>query len=128
MRLGEQARQTDSHTGARQLGHLTSTTTRGGAKWVAALQRVGDVENHRRVAGDLFITLKPSISTTEVVIAEVRAAVAQNHLIVTALMELIHNIAHLTRAYELRLFTLITAPVFAIASTESVWRARNAGS
>ncbi len=62
MRFNKQTGDTYRHTGAGQLAHLRTTTAGGCAKRVAALQRVGDVENDRRVVGAFFITPKPSIS------------------------------------------------------------------
>ena len=64
MRFNKQTGDTYRHTGAGQLAHLRTTTAGGCAKRVAALQRVGDVENDRRVVEAFFITPKPSISTT----------------------------------------------------------------
>jgi hypothetical protein len=47
MRFDKQTGDTYRHTGAGQLAHLRTATAGGSAKRVAALQRVGDVEDNR---------------------------------------------------------------------------------
>jgi hypothetical protein len=47
MRFNKQAGDTHRHTGARQFGNLRTASAGRGAKRVAALQSVGNVEDNR---------------------------------------------------------------------------------
>lgn len=68
----------------------------------ALLQRVGDVEDHRAIAGNLFHDAEAQHVHHQVVVAEAGAAVAQDDLLVARLGELVDDVEHLRGAEELR--------------------------
>jgi hypothetical protein len=80
VRFDKQTRQTGRHTGARQFGYLSTTTARRGAKRIAALQRVGHVEDNRRLVGHVLHDAEAQHIHNQVVITKVRPAVAKDHL------------------------------------------------
>ncbi len=107
MRFKEQpARPTKPYRRARQLGHSTTTTARGGAKWVARHCAWVIAENHRRALPEtFFITLLFQHIHPHRCHSRSSRRDAQNHLYrYRPHGNFIHDIAHLTRAYELRLF------------------------
>ncbi|EJK90743.1 hypothetical protein UUU_23280 [Klebsiella pneumoniae subsp. pneumoniae DSM 30104 = JCM 1662 = NBRC 14940] len=110
MRFNKQTGDTYRHTGAGQLAHLRTTTAGGCAKRVAALQRVGDVENDRRVVGGFLHHAEAEHIHDQVVVTEVSAAVAEDYFVVTPFDKLIDDVAHLTRADELRLLDVDHRP------------------
>ena len=108
--------------------YLGAAPAGGGAARVTALQGVGDIEDQRDIAAGPFHNAKAQHVHHQVVIAKIAAAPAQQDAVVAALGELFRDVGHLGRAEELGLLILMMAPVAAIASTRSVWRARKAGS
>ena len=64
---------------------------------------MGHVENHRIATSGLLHHPQPQHVHHQVVITEVGTALAQDQLIVAALLELVGDVLHLARAQELRL-------------------------
>ncbi len=102
MRFNKQPRQTYRHTGSCQLSHLSTATAGSCAKWIATLQCVGNVENHRRITRHFLHDAEAQHINNQVVIAEVSTAIAKNHFFVAAFFEFINDITHLSRADKLR--------------------------
>ena len=75
-----------------------------------------------------FITPKPSISTTGCRNRSSRRGRRRDYFVVTPFDKLIDDVAHLTRADELRLLDVDHRPGLRHRFHGSVWRARKAGS
>ena len=105
VRMGfqEQAGDADGQAGAGQVRHLLAAAARSGATGIALLQRVRDVEDDRQVVAGLLHDAKAQHVDHQVVVAEARAAVAQDQLVVARFLEFFDDIGHLARAQKLRL-------------------------
>ncbi|MNZ94918.1 hypothetical protein D3C78_1140390 [compost metagenome] len=74
-----------------------------GTRRIALLQGVGHVENDRQVLARTLHHAKAQHVHYQVVITQAGATVAQDQLVVTGFLELVHDVLHLRRAQELRL-------------------------
>ena len=64
----------------------------------------------------------------QIVVTKCRTTFTNNELVISGLQTLMQNMAHFMWCKELCFLMLMMASVFAIASTKSVWRLKNAGS
>ncbi|AEW74067.1 hypothetical protein EcWSU1_02633 [Enterobacter ludwigii] len=100
--FNEQTGQASRHTGARQLGDLRTAAARSCTKRVAALQRMGHIEDDRRLVGHVLHHAEAEHINDQVVVTEVCATVTQDHFVVAAFDKFIDDVTHLARAHELR--------------------------
>ena len=104
MGFKEQTGQSGCHTGKRQVQYLGATAARCCGTGFARLQGMGYVKNNGQVVTRFFHHAKAEHIDHQIVVAEVCAAFAQNDLLVACFLEFLHNVFHLRRAEELRLF------------------------
>ncbi|MNV67362.1 hypothetical protein D3C71_1601630 [compost metagenome] len=62
---------------------------------------MGHVKDHRMATRHVFHNVDAKHVDHQVIVTKVTAAIAQDHLIVTAFLEFVDDIAHLARADEL---------------------------
>ncbi len=111
MRFEEQPRDAHRNASAGEIEHLTAPAARrirairtarriDGA---ALLQRVRHVEDDGRVVRHLFHHTEAEHVDDEIVVAEIRTAIAQHDAVVADLAEFLDHVRHLRRAEKLRL-------------------------
>ena len=95
MRFEEQTRQTRGHAGQRQIQHLRAAAAGCRRAAVALLQRVGNIKNNRQMVAGFLHHAETQHIHHQIVVAELAAAFAQNHLLVAGFGEFLNDILHL---------------------------------